>query len=309
MPLFEGAKPIANSRSNSRLSVSQVFSPAEAFVHADDLPGLFEYSYGGPGKVVLSKGTIVALRETAQKDYETGRFVFPVTYAGEERNPIGVLQFNVYQKVNDRFTGNMPNLLTHEYIELPLIEGIANVYDLTGLTGATDAEKFAALPLADTPTRMKMKWGCFYTDSVSNIKGGDFLVSDKFGKFIKLDLATAAVKDLARIVGQVLAIENVDGTAPLGWLKWVTPVVEDGERAMDDNRDAAPSATIDGPGYAYDPNYKYETTADYRAPGPWKQYDGIPGLTDGVTSGLGAGILPGWDFAGSKGAIRVALRY
>lgn len=306
MPLFEGAKPVANSRSNSRLSVSQVFSPAERWIHDPALPGLFEYSYGGPGMVVLSKGTIVAFSDEPVQDYEysdlgVNRTTFGLTYANGKNNPIGILQYNVYQNINDRFQGNQPNILTHEYIELPYINGIEHVYDLTGLSGLDD------VTLADLPARMKMKWGCFYAaeDTPEHaVKPGDFLVSDKFGKFVKLDLSTATVQDLARIVGQCLAVET--DMPPIGWLKWVTPVVETGERADDDNKLDAPSATD---GYEFDPNYKFPLTGDHRAPGPWKDYQGIPGLTDGAESGLGAGILPGWDFAGSIGAVRIALRY
>ena len=515
MPLFEGAKPIANSRSNARLSVSQVFSPAERWIHDPALPQLFEYSYGGPGHVVLTKGTIVAFGGTAVEDYETGKHVFPITYADGTNTPIGVLPYNVYQKVNDRLLGNQPSILTHEYIELPLIVGISNVYDLTGLTGLDK------LLLKDIPTKMKMKWGCCYaydTAEYLTLKPGDFLKSDKFGKFVKwspeqlsysatvssatsdtfntlntaesfsanveesftttsngleytltkggtnggsvgaivsitladvaLEVTTdytyaagkvtliedpgadkalvvtfttkaytlaatnlVAVKSVTvgttalaadayaltdgvvtlddaptagatvsivsykavytltkatpysvavevadenfanftfatpantvtltaspaadeivvnynspsttvasvsvtttgdkpeQIVGQVLAIES--GTDPLGWLKWVTPVVETGERAIDDNNLDAPDAQD---GYLADPNYRFplDLSGSYTSPGPWKDYNGIPGLTDGAVSQLGTGILPGWDFAGSVGAIRIALRY
>ena len=307
MPLFEGAKPIADSRSNSRLSVSQVFSPAERWIHDPSLPGLFEYHYGGPGKVVLSKGTIVAFADEPVVDYEYSdmgvpRTTFGLTYANGQNNPIGILPYNVYQKIDDRFDGNQPNIYTHEYIELPFIRGIEHVYNLEGLVGGLGDLTFEQLV-----DRMKMKWGCYYSvdmDPENMARPGDFLVSDKFGKFVKLDLATATVPDLARIVGQVLAVET--DMPPIGWLKWVTPVVDEGERADDDNRKDAPDPTT---GYDYDPNFKFPLTGDHRSPGPWKDYNGIPGLTDGEESGLGAGILPGWDFQGSIGAIRIALRY
>ncbi len=375
MPLFEGAKPIANSRSHSRLSVSQVFSPAERWIHDPILPQLFEYSYGGPGHVVLTKGTIVAFGDTPVADYETGKTTFPVTYANGANKPIGVLPYNVYQKVDDRLLGNQPSILTHEYIELPLIVGINNVYDLTGLAGLEE------LLLKDTPTKMKMKWGCFYTDKAANIKPGDLVKPDRFGKFIKwnenksitqpvADFTTGAAEvtyvvatdepilgtsfkvygiegaaeeeaeltaaktgpyeitittlaetaytgvrveyasvysdPASQIIGQVLAIET--DMPPLGWLQWVTPVVETGERAIDDNKLGAPDANK---GYQADPNYRFplDLSGSYTSPGPWKDYQGIPGLTDGAVSKLGPGILPGWDFAGSVGAIRIALRY
>ncbi len=515
MPLFEGAKPIANSRSHSRLSVSQVFSPAERWIHDPILPQLFEYSYGGPGHVVLTKGTIVAFGDTPVADYETGKQVYPITYANGANNPIGVLPYNVYQKVDDRLLGNQPSILTHEYIELPLIVGINNVYDLTGLAGLEE------LLLKDTPTKMKMKWGCFYAHDAAEyalLRPGDYLKSDKFGKFVRwtpenttysvsVSVATSdtfntlntaetfssgnteeftteagtliynlteagvnganvgsvtavtldgapletpagysyaagainlstdpgdgkvlsvtysqkvftvaaadvlAIKSVAvgdntlapagyavngkqvtlsadpgpsttitiasyksnyvlsktgaydvkvfvgdtefadatytsgtrtvtlsaapgadsitvkyntfealvanvtgvttgdkesQIIGQVLAIET--DMPPLGWLQWVTPVVETGERAIDDNQLGAPDANK---GYQADPNYRFplDLSGSYTSPGPWKDYQGIPGLTDGAVSKLGPGILPGWDFAGSVGAIRIALRY
>lgn len=514
MPLFEGARPIDDSRSNARLSVSQVFSPAERWIHEPTLPTLFEYHYGGPGEVVLSKGTIVAFSGAATTDYETGRATFPITYADGVNKPIGVLPYNVYQNVDDRLLGNQPSILTHEYIELPLIAGAANVYDLDGLSNVGD------ISIGDLAERMKMKWGCFYIEDPSDIRPGDFLKSDKFGKFIKwteqsrtysasistatnetfstlleetfntsityevsttngelgydlpdtgvdgefvgqivsvtldgeeqsdpadytysegtitLDADPGADADLVVVytglqftlsqdcigikeleidgtpatdpadyvfsgttvitldsdagpdvdinvvgylrdyplaganswgsavevdgeefadfihaagtsfiqltgspdedeltvyynstdtisssvsetvtgdapeqkVGQVLAIET--DMPPVGWLKWVTPVVEEGERADNDIRRDAPDATVDPDiGYDYDPNYRWPVTSDHRAPGPWKDYKGVPGLTDGDESGLGAGILPGWDFEGSVGAIRIALRY
>lgn len=318
MALFEGAKPVANSRSNSRLSVSQVMSPAERWIADPDLPELFEYSYGGPGDVVLSKGTIVAFTDELKDDYETGRKTFPITYANGSNNPIGVLPFNVYKKPDDRLLGNQPAILTHEYIELPYLVGIDSVYNLGSvggfedLVGDTNKEKLAdlATKMNQLAVRMKMKWGCFYAEANEPkyvVKPGDFVVSDQFGKFIKLDLETATVKDLARVVGQVLAVETTDtGMPPAGWLKWVTPVVETGERADDNNKLPAPDAKN---GYEFDPNYKFPLTGDYRSPGPWKDYQGIPGLTDGAVSGLGVGILPGWDFSGSIGAVRIALRY
>lgn len=393
MAIFDtGAAAIANSRSNSRLSVSQVFSPAEYLVHLSTLPALMTYAYGGPGNVVLTKGTIVGFNPTVEVDYETGRNVFPITYANGSNNPIGVLQFNVYEKVKDRLAGNMPNLLTHEYIELPLIHGIEHVY-LFGSSDDTLAERIVARDAfsvnSTLATNMKMKWGCFYTHDAteySALKAGDFVKPDKFGKFIKwnpnksilleavanITLTTPTVTTLIytkepikagttvtvngskagaaqaaitaavvgscvvqltmdhtvaytditinytsalsdpkeQIVGQVLAIEDVTGTVPRGWLDWVTPVVEQGERAGSDIRYGNPTATPDDTnGYTYDPNYKHTTIGDYRAPGPWKLYSGIPGLTDGVISGLGAGVLPGWDFDGSVGAIRIALRW
>ncbi len=523
MPLFEGAKPIANSRSNARLSVSQVFSPAERWIHDPTLPRLFEYSYGGPGHVVLTKGTIVAFGDAPVEDYETGKQVYPITYANGANNPIGVLPYNVYQKVNDRLLGNQPSILTHEYIELPLMVGAENVYNINvagaGNTAAVKALVDAISLDANLSVNMKMKWGCFYAHDAAEyalLKPGDYLKSDKFGKFVRwtpenttysvsVSVATSdtfntlntaetfssgnteeftteagtliytltkaganganvgsvtavtldgapletpagysyaagainlsadpgdgkvlsvtysqkvftvaaadvlAIKSVAvgdntlapagyavngkqvtlsadpgpsttitiasyksnyvisktgaydvkvfvgdtefadatytsgtrtvtlsaapgadsitvkyntfealvanvtgvttgdkesQIIGQVLAIES--GANPLGWLKWVTPVVETGERAMDDNKLDAPDATS---GYPADPNYRFPLTGDYTSPGPWKDYNGIPGLTDGAVSQLGAGVLPGWDFAGSVGAIRIALRY
>ena len=41
---------------------------------------------------------------------------------------------------------------------------------------------------------------------------------------------------------------------PLGWLQWVTPVIETGERAIDDNQLGAPDANK---GYQADPNYRF----------------------------------------------------
>ena len=464
MGVFEGAQPVANSRSNARLNVSQVFSPAERWIHDPTLPRLFEYSYGGPGWVVLSKGTIVAFADEAVEDWETRREMVPITYANGINYPIGILPYNVYQKEVDRLRGNQPAIETHQYIELPLIKGIQNVYNLTP-TGSETVDElkdmlYNTIDLdADLATNMKMHWGCYYAYNdaeYATLKPGDFLKSDKFGKFVKwypeqrtvsasvdfshsqefntrfltqivveqseveyeleepaLAIYSASIGDVplvygtdyeltadgkfkilttqsagtqidvwahkttyhlehsnawdisvtaqgteldpteftytpatgnvvisipgitspwattitieycapgamqmnitdtktgdspVQIVGQVLAME-VD-MPPLGWLKWVTPVVEtDYERRTDvGNKYDPPNEG----GYAYDADYADLLKSVYNTNSPWKDYAGIPGLTDGAISGLGPGILPGWDFLGSVGAIRIALRY
>ncbi len=255
MALFEGAKRVPGSRSHSRLVVSEGFSPAERWITDDTLNPLFEYHYGGPGFVAIPKGTIVAVGAN-QYDYETGREVTVLTIADDSsKQPAGVAPYNIYQRVQGRLYHNFPSLITRDYIEVPLLASIEDVYrNADGTPLNTGVE-----PTDLNSNSLKMRWGCAY----GTLAPGDYLTADKYGKFVKYE-----GEDFKKVVGQALAVET--DLPPTGWLKWLDWAEEHGERADDQNNQPYPTKPDDG--RQYHPDYKWPLTPDYR---------GIPGMTDG----------------------------
>ncbi len=263
MALFEGARRVPDSRSHSRLVVSEGFSPAERWITDPSLKALFEHHYGGPGYVVIPKGTIVTIKDPVY-DYEVGRYVNVMSICdGTSDVPCGVAPYNIYQRVEGRLYHNFPSLITRNYIEVPYM---ANIYDVY-----TDPQAHNDPPAELDGNNLKMRWGCAYRigDGLVDVKAGDFLTADRFGKFIKLDSPGA---NWEKVVGQVLAVET--DMPPTGWLKWLDWAEEDGERADDQNRLPYPSDPSEG--RPWTPDYKWPLTPDYR---------GIPGMTDGAEMG------------------------
>ena len=265
MALFEGAKRVPNSRSFSRLVVSEGFSPAERWIADDNLNPLFEYHYGGPGWVVIPKGTIVAVDDNAY-DYEVGREVTTLTVARKtadasvNKQPAGVAPYNIYQRVMGRLYHNFPSLITRDYIEVPLLEDVASVYR------DTDGSTASEVPTILNSVTLKMRWGCAYhgaDPSTQAIEPGAYVMADGWGKFIRWD-----GDNFEDVVGQVLAVET--DLPPTGWLKWLDWAEEHGERADDQNNLPYPENPDEG--RTYHPDYKWPLTPDYR---------GIPGMTDG----------------------------
>lgn len=258
MALFDGAKRVEGSRSHSRLVVSEGFSPAERWITDPDLNPLFEHHYGGPGFVVIPKGTICSVG-AAVYDYEVGREVNVLTIADDSsKTPVGVAPYNIYQRVTGRLYHNFPSIITRDYIEVPYFSDINDVYNDT-TSGTTEP------PVSLNSNTLKMRWGCAY----GTLAVGDFVGSDKFGKFIKVDTPAT---NFDKIVGQVLAMEL--DMPPTGWLKWLDWATEQGERADDQNR--LPYPTNPNTGRPWTPDYKWPLTPDYR---------GIPGMTDGAQMG------------------------
>jgi hypothetical protein len=111
------------------------------------------------------------------------------------------------------------------------------------------------------------------------LREGDFVKAGPFGKFVKWD---PAIDKEYEIVGQVLGLET--DIPPEGWLSWVTPEVEKGAGYANGSlRDPfQPTAPSPAEGPYYDADYKWPLTSDYRSPGAWKTYAGVPGLTDGA---------------------------
>jgi len=246
MALFEGAKRVADSRSFSRLKVSDGFAPAEQWITDPTLPRLFEYHYGGPGWVVIPKGTVVGVKD-AIKDYETGKMRTVLSIAdGTSVMPAGVAPYNIYEKVEDRFGHNLPTMVTRDYIEVPLMASISDVYEGGTTAGA-----------------LKMKWGCAYGD----LAPGDYVTCDAKGKMVKI--SSFAAGTFPKVVGQVLGMDT--DMPPTGWLKYLDWANDTGERADDNNHLPTPA-----PNYPYNPDYKWPLTPDFR---------GIPGMTDGANIG------------------------
>ena len=258
MALFDGAKRVPDSRSHSRLVVSEGFSPAERWITDPDLNPLFEHHYGGPGFVAIPKGTICSVG-TAVYDYEVGRMVNVLTISdGDAKPPVGVAPYNIYQRVEGRLYHNFPSIITRDYIEVPYFADINDVYNDT--TGSADAP-----PAELTGNTLKMRWGCAY----GTLDVNDFVGADKYGKFVKVDNPD---QNFNKVVGQVLAKET--DMPPTGWLKWLDWATEQGERADDQNR--LPYPTNPNTGRPWTPDYKWPLTPDYR---------GIPGMTDGAQMG------------------------
>ncbi len=262
MPLFDtGAYLQPNSRSHTNLVISGGNAPAERWIADPTLPSLFEYSYGGPGDVVIPKGVAVALAGMVD-DWDTGRKVAALTIAdpANGRYPIGIAEYNVYARVNDRLKGNQPNVITRDYIELPYI------------------------PNADDAALIK--WGAVFGSADAIIPGAYLKATSDPNNLGKLEPWDSAQDSVIDIVGQILGME-VD-LPPVGWLKWVTPEIDNprSERAPDTNTSGqTPSYNYkdDSGGYQVSPDYKWPLTPDYRAETiDWmKTYAGIPGLTDG----------------------------
>lgn len=288
-------------RTNNRLVVSdELVSLADKWLADPRLPQKFQYHFGGDsGWVVIPKGKIVAFVPDRQfREFESGMFYTGLTIANggvdvEEddqtlldqgktgtyvrvaNKPAGVAMYNVYQKIDDRFSGNMPLFLRRSYIELPWIP-----------------EKEAA---------DKCKWGHVRGQ---DLKPGDYLMSDENGNFVKWEEPSVSLvmndgeptlvrtgNPLSQRVAQVCAIEQ--NLPPEGWLKWVTTPENFAVRpwmdraGWDTNNSGytaadlgTPDANGNWPGYPFDPSYRdgfprQEPFGNLYFP------RGIKGLTDG----------------------------
>jgi hypothetical protein len=287
----QGASLRPGSRSHTNLVKSPGDAPKVQYIIDPTLPGLFEYPYAANrrfSKVVIPKGTICATGP-AVKDYETLKYRNIITFADENKNPVGVAStsfFRRFKKVVDRETGEVteviahdefggddfqPTIITRELIEVPYIPNPNDVYTYGGAT--------------PVPNGMKFMWGCATNASVDSVgtsdelQAGDYVKSGPYGKFVKWNSGSDGAE---KIVGQVLELET--DLPPLGWLKMVEPVFE----GYDSGREewTAEPAPEDG-SMVYDPDYKWPLTRDYRSPGAWKTIGGgFKGLTDGAQIAL-----------------------
>lgn len=303
MPQFEGSRIIPNSRSHATLVKSPGDSPAERWIIDPALKGLFEYHYAGwpRSHVVIPKGTIVSVGAPV-KDFRTLHYKPVLTFAGHGKFSAGVAPYNFMKRfdeqgntIHDVFEADdfVPGLMTREYIEVPYIPNPADVYENIGVNGdysvvVNDTDGKPDFRTNVNPnvakSALKFYWGCA-TNRVADygystmLKEGDFVKAGPFGKFVKWD---PEVDREYEIVGQVLGLET--DIPPEGWLSWVTPEVEKGAGYANGSlRDPfQPTAPSPAEGPYYDADYKWPLTSDYRSPGAWKTYAGVPGLTDGA---------------------------
>ncbi|MCX7610405.1 MAG: hypothetical protein N2043_02305 [Ignavibacterium sp.] len=264
MPIFESTfrrKP--GTRSNTKLVVSGGQSPAGQWVTDPNLPVLFTYDYGGPGQkeVVISKGMMVAVLP-ARKTLERGKTQTVITIADSNatdsrKYAIGMAPYNFAKNYEDFLTGNLPSVITRDYVELPLF--------------------------SDPDDASLVKWGLVHGDEKNGIeiKVGDFLKVSTGKNAGKLTKWIEGVDNPALIVGQVLE-EEKDQT-PWGWLEWAqwdeTAYLKDHDGPVNKSGYSAPSDY----GYPYDPEYKEFDKEDRK--GYNSMYTttptGVPGILDG----------------------------
>lgn len=162
-----------NDRTHTNLVRSEGMSPAEKWILDPDLPGLFEYRFGGFGYVVVPKGTIVSVT-TPKYDWETEKIVNCLSIANGSNVPVGVAPYNFYEKRKDRFDGNQLSIINREYIEVPYFHN--------------------ATPATQKSQLQEMKWGCassrifsadYNTSALAMLSAGDFVKPDAKGRFVK----------------------------------------------------------------------------------------------------------------------------
>jgi hypothetical protein len=251
MALYENQSKVKpGTRSNTKLVVSGGFSPAEQFIVDPELPVVFNYEYGGAGQkdVVIPKGAVVGIKPEAEIDPETGKTKSVLTYAGKDgAKAVGVAPYNYTKHNYDKLDGNLPAIITREYIELPF---------------GTDKTKVGAL-----------QFGAVHAEGLSI---GDLVTYGKAADGLEGKVVKAVDGD--EIIGQVLAME-ADAQVQ-GWLKWV--LWDEAAKNEDLGSDRTGYEAPGRGGYPFDPEYA-EGTIDID--GYLSQYTsnptGIPGLLDG----------------------------
>jgi hypothetical protein len=288
-----GATPSNVIRSHTNLIKSPGDSPVGQWIIDNNLKGLFSYPYAVGrrlSKVVVPKGTIVAVKGRA-KDYLTGKYRNIITVAdGANNNAVGVAPYNYFNRFDtdgnvyhDMFGADdfQPAIITREYIEVPYIANPEDVYgDGVSESGVVTITG-SGMP---TMGKLKMMWGCATNVSKGDIStanelaAGDYVKAGPCGKFVRWN----SPNDSAHlIVGQCLELDT--DMPPLGWLQYVEQVYEG--RNSDREPFTPEPAPADG-GPIYDPDYTYPYTSDYMRPNAehsaWKTIgNGQPGLTDG----------------------------
>lgn len=222
MALFEGSRRVRSTateekRTRNRLVISdEIVQCADKWLTEPRLPKQFKYQFGGDsGWVVVPKGKIVSITPDRQfKEFESQKMYNAITIAnggvdvvednqveidrGSKRPsdltytrvaniPVGVAPFPFYQKVDDRFHGNIPNFLRRSYIEVPWIK--------------------------DDAAADKCKHG---HARGAGLRPNDFLKSDEHGNFVKWDPKNDCI---TQRVAQILRLE--ENMPPEGWLEWV----------------------------------------------------------------------------------------
>lgn len=225
MPLFPGITGDMGfmGKSHTGLVVSEGDAPAEKLIVSKTEGVKFSYAYGPEGNqnVVLAKGKVVDLG-VPEYDHVTSRTWATVkTAAANSKNAVGVNAHNLYEVKRDRFSGNQPNIITRNYIEVPLFEH--------GTLATAQA-------YADA-----MKFGAAYGTS-GDLKPGDYVKVGANGNFVKVDTASDSPFS---IVGQVWAVEKE--LPPAGFLQYYLDMkIDEIERFLLDSS-YAPSPGKNGP--------------------------------------------------------------
>ena len=266
MALMEGKRRKPGTRSNTKLVVSGGASPAELWLAKQDLPKLFDYPYGGPGQtdVIISKGMMVAVDTDVTRivrDYDTNRIVTQITIADGIKPNIGMTPYNICRRVDDRFTGNQPSIITHEYVELPFFPN------------GDDARNCL--------------WG-----NVSNDEGiilpGDYLKvsTDNLlrGRLVKWDPANDGWN---LVCGQILAREPIGSDYDfLEWVMWDDSAKREDDAYINKSGYSAPGME----GYPFDPQlYSKDGTGGLNDMTGYLSLNtttptGVQGITDGQNS-------------------------
>lgn len=293
MALYDqgGAKVNATIRSHTNLIKSPGDAPGGQWIIDNTLKGLFSYPYAVGrrlSKVVIPKGTIVAVKGKA-KDYLTGKYRNIITVAdGANNNSIGVAPYNYFNRFDtegkvyhDMFGADdfQPAIITREYVEVPYIANPADVFG-DGITNGVVTTSGVGMP---TMEDLKMMWGCAtnvrtdYVNTANELAAGDYVKAGPCGKFVRWFPDTDSAH---LIVGQCLELDT--DMPPLGWLQYIEQVYEG---RMSNREEFTPEPAPEDGGTVYDPDYTYPYTDDYmrpNAPGAWKTIGGgQPGLTDG----------------------------
>lgn len=263
MALFEGNRRKPGTRSNTKLIVSGGASPAERWKVNQRLPKLFDYPYGGPGQsdVIISKGMIVAI-DTDQprvRNYDNDRLTTQITIADGVNTPIGMAPYNFCREVDDRFTGNQPSIITHEYVELPYFPDEADAAN------------------------------CLWGNASGPMEAGDYVCvpSDAVAKKLtgRVQKWIEGTNKVTQIVGQVLAKEEFGTDFDfLEWVMWDERYVKEEDKYMNKEGVSAPGLN----GYPFNPEVydKDGFTADRE--GFLSKYTTTPTGVTGITDGANA---------------------
>lgn len=263
MAIYEKQSKVKpGSRSHTRLVVSGGDSPAEQFILDPALKPKFVYEYGDAGQkdIVLGKGMIVGVKPDSEINYETGKSSTIVTFAGKDgAKAIGMAPYNFAKHTNDFLDGNLPAIITREYVEVPLF---------ADATKAAEHNYGAVISDADTSGEVKIGDLVTYSRDEANV-----------GKMIKYD---PAKHNETEIVGQVLAV-NFDAQVQ-GWLKWI--MFDEAAKNEDLGADKTGYEAPGKGGFPFDPEYR---NGDIDVDGYLSQYTsnptGAPGLLDGKLRG------------------------
>lgn len=241
----------------TNLVISEGAAPAEPLIPAatENANVKFQYAFGPDGQtnVVIPKGKIVEAG-SPEWDYKTEHFVSTIKIAEpDSEKAIGVNHHNVYQRLRDRFNGNLATVVTRSYIEVPYI-------DTEGL---------------DTTARTALLNSINYGVAYGDLEPGDFVKVGEYGNFVKADPDT---DNFAKIVGQVWAVET--DLPPAGFLQYFLDMTENEYAEFVRNASYAPS-----PGTIH----RGRGSQKINAPGSLNPLDkpellpfkGIPFLTDG----------------------------